>query len=131
MISIRAPVKVMAASDAWKQKRGRKESDRHRSSVYKQLQEMSKDLTKLTKDLDTMTKYIKEIESTNDHRMHDTYNWSKWGISPETARETELANDQHACDNYKWDGSGGDGHMRSNDNRDLDEFPGFSSRISV
>jgi len=122
MISVRASVKVMAASDAGKQKRVRKESDRHRSSVYKQLHEISKDLTKLTKDLDTMTKYIKETESTNDHRMHDTYNWSKWGISPETARETELANDQHACDNYKWGGSGGDDHMRSNGNRDSDGY---------
>ena len=60
MISVRASVKVMAASDAGKQKRVRKENDRRRSSVYRQLREISKDLTKLSKDLDTLPQ--KDVE---------------------------------------------------------------------
>jgi len=60
MISIRAPMKVVAASNAGNQKRVRKESDRYRPIVYKQLREISKDLTKLAKYLDTLPQ--KDVE---------------------------------------------------------------------
>jgi hypothetical protein len=77
MFSIRAPVKMMALADCGVQRRARKEGDRARARVYKELRAISKDLDTLAKGLDTLAKDFDTMAKDIVFELPtDQYTWS-------------------------------------------------------